>query len=109
MPELDLGELEQVVLLGILAEGAQAFSLQVRKEIERATGQRVSRGAFYTTLERLHRKGFVAWEASRPRNARRKGTQRRFTVTPAGLEALRFTRSALHARWARLDQALEKL
>jgi len=108
MPELHLGELEQAVLLGILAEGAQAFSLPVRRQIEKTTGQRVSRGAFYTTLERLHRKGFVEWEASRPRNVRRKGTQRRFTVTPAGLDALRSTRSALHARWSRLEQALEK-
>jgi len=108
MRELHLGELEQVVLLGILAEGTQAFSLQVRREIESTTGQRVSRGAFYTTLERLHRKGFVEWEASRPRNARRRGTQRRFTVTPAGLDALRSTRSALHARWLMLEEALEK-
>jgi PadR family transcriptional regulator PadR len=109
MSELELGELEQVVLLGILAQGAHAFSLEVRREIEANTGQRVSRGAFYTTLERLNRKGFVEWEASQPRNARRKGTQRRFTVTPFGLEALRSTRATLHTRWMRLDQALENL
>ena len=109
MPEVELGELEQVVLLGILAQSDQAFSLEVRREIEEATGQRVSRGAFYTTLERLKRKGFVEWEVCQPRNARRKGTQRRFSVTPAGLEALRSTRATLHTRWMRLDQALEEL
>ena len=109
MPEVELGELEQVVLLGILAKSDQAFSLEVRREIEEATGQRVSRGAFYTTLERLKRKGLVDWEVSQPRTARRKGTQRRFSVTPAGLEALRSTRATLHTRWMRLDQALEEL
>jgi PadR family transcriptional regulator PadR len=109
MPEVELGELEQVVLLGILAQGDQAFSLEVRRAIEEATGQRVSRGAFYTTLERLKRKGFVEWEVSEPRNARRKGTQRRFAVTATGLDALRSTRATLHARWMRLDQGLERL
>jgi DNA-binding PadR family transcriptional regulator len=108
MPELHLGELEQVVLLGIMEQGAQAFSLEVRRGIEESTGQTVSRGAFYTTLERLKRKGLVEWEASEPRNARRKGTQRRFSVTPAGLEALRSTRATLHARWMQLEQALER-
>jgi DNA-binding PadR family transcriptional regulator len=108
MPEPHLGDLEQVVLLGIMEQGAQAFSLEVRKGIEEATGQRVSRGAFYTTLERLKRKGLVEWEASEPGNARRKGAQRRFSVTATGLEALRSTRATLHTRWMRLDQALER-
>ena len=108
MTDLGLGELEQAVLLGILEQGPQAFSLEVRKDIERATGKEVSRGAFYTTLERLERKGFVLWELQQPTNSGRKGTQRLFAVTPSGLEALRFTRSNLHARWMSLDQALEE-
>ncbi len=108
MTDKGLGELEQAVLLGILGQGSQAFALEVRKEIEREIGKNVSRGAFYTTLERLERKGFVRWKLARPTNARRKGTQRCFSVTPHGLQALRSTEANLHARWTRLSQALEE-
>lgn len=104
-----LGDLEQSVLLGILANGSQAFALEVRKEIEGTTGKRVSRGAFYTTLERLERKGFVKWEPSQPRGSRRVGTQRRFSVTAEGLDALRRTKADLHRRWIQLERVLEEL
>ena len=106
MEGVKLGDLEQSILLGILAHKATAFSLEVRREMERATGKPVSRGAFYTTLERLARKGLVTWEVVQPPNARRQASQRRFTVTDAGIHALRHTRSSLHARWVRLDEAL---
>ena len=109
MSDSTLGDLEQSVLLGILAEGSQAFALEVRKEIERSTGKRVSRGAFYTTLERLERKGFVKWKPSQPQDSRRTGTQRQFSVTTRGLDALRSTKAELKRRWARLEQVLEEL
>ena len=104
-----LGDLEQSILLGILAEGSQAFALEVRREIERSTGKRISRGAFYTTMERLERKGFVRWKLSQPQNARRTGAQRHFSVTASGLNALRNTKTDLHSRLVRLERVLEEL
>ena len=108
MGKVALGELEQWVLLGILDEGSQAFALEVRQKIELHIGRKVSRGAFYTTLERLERKGFLVWEQSQPQYARRMGTLRRFSVTARGMEALRNTQAELHRRWANLKQALEE-
>jgi DNA-binding PadR family transcriptional regulator len=108
MTKVALGDLEQSVLLGILAEGSQAFALEVRKEIEKSTGKRVSRGAFYTTLERLERKGFVSWKPSQPKDSRRTGTQRRFSVTTRGLDALHSTKTDLKRRWVRLARVLEE-
>jgi PadR family transcriptional regulator PadR len=104
-----LGDLEQIVLLHILRARSHAFALEVRRGIEQDTGKPVSRGAFYTTLERLARKGFVTWEMCEPENARRRGKQRRFTVTPDGIEALHHTRKILAARSARLGEALEEM
>ena len=104
-----LGELEQAVLLGILAQGSRAFALEVRRGMAEEAGKKISRGAFYTTLERLERKGLVEWELSQPANARRKGAQRLFSVTPSGLQALRSTQARLRARWTRLNEALEEL
>ena len=109
MSPLVLGEFEQLVLLGILRKGSNAFSLRVREEIERQGRKKVSRGAFYTTLDRMEEKGLVIWRPSEPENPLRKGTQRLFSVTPKGIDAIRFTRNTLEARRARLDEALERL
>ena len=108
MGDSSLGEFEQTILLAILGSGDSAFALEVRRKIEEETGRRVSRGAFYTTLERLERKGLVIWTKVQPATARRREAHRLFSVTPAGLEMLRSTQEHLKARWARLAEVLEK-
>jgi len=100
-----LGEFEQMVLLAILQQGEEAFALEVRREIEESTGRRVSRGAFYTTLDRLQRKGMVTWTEGEPEDSRRSGPLRNYDVSPAGLEALQESRDALD----RLSRGLDKI
>lgn len=106
-PKAFLGEFEQMVLLAILQKGSQAFGLEVRRELEHCTGRTVSRGAFYTTLDRLEAKGYLTWE-SKPVGGYRGGPQRHFTVSEAGLKALRTSRSALFKLWRGLDKILEE-
>ncbi|HSG48752.1 MAG TPA: helix-turn-helix transcriptional regulator [Longimicrobiales bacterium] len=101
-PNAFLGEFEQMVLLAILQQGENAFALEVRGEIEKSAGRSVSRGAFYTTLDRLEGKGLVVWTEEEP-GARRSGPLRRFAVTPAGIQALRASRRALETLWNGLD------
>lgn len=100
-----LGEFEQMVLLAILQNSDEAFGLEVRREIEKSTRQQVSRGAFYTTLDRLHRKGLVTWEEGQPDDSRRKGGLRKYQVSPAGLQALRDSMEAVD----RLSRGLNKV
>lgn len=107
-PKSYLGEFEQMVLLAILQQDDQAFALEVRREIERSADRSVSRGAFYTTLERMERKGLVAWTEEATDDPRRGAPLRRFSVTPAGLEALRSSRKALQALSRGLDGVLER-
>ena len=102
-----LGEFEQMVLLAVLQRGEEAFGLEVRREIERSAGRSVSRGAFYTTLERLEGKGYVRWTEKTPADAPRRGPLRCFSVTPEGLEALRTSRRAFRALSRGLDGLLE--
>lgn len=101
-----LGEFEQMVLLAVLQQGEEAFALEVRREIERSAGRSVSRGAFYTTLERLEGKGYVRWDEETPTDPRRNAPLRRFQVTPEGLEALRTSREAFRALSRGLDGIL---
>ena len=106
-PNAFLGEFEQMVLLAILKQGDRAFALEVRREIEDSADRSVSRGAFYTTLDRLERKGMVEWTEAEP-SGRRSGPLRRFSVTPVGLAALRASRRALESLWSGVDLFAEE-
>lgn len=99
-----LGEFEQVVLLSIMQCGDSAFSLKVRKMIAELAERTVSRGAYYATLDRLERKGFVEWREET--DAERWGDMplRVYSVTGAGVEALRHSRAVLERLWDGLDE-----
>ena len=103
-----LGEFEQMVLLAILQQGEQAFALEVRREIQTSAHRKVSRGAFYTTLDRLEKKGWVAWTEETPEGSRRSAPLRLYRVTPGGLDALRESRRALDTLSRGLDVLLER-
>lgn len=103
-----LGEFEQRVLLAILRSDANAFPIEIRREVTRASGHEPSRGAFYTTLDRLEAKKLVRWTAE-PGDAGRDGLpQRKFIVTADGLKALRASRRALLELWSGLDRILSE-
>jgi DNA-binding PadR family transcriptional regulator len=108
MATTPLGEFEQLVLLAVLQRGRTAFGLEVRGEIERSARRAVSRGAFYTTLDRLEKKGYLTWEEAVPDDPFRTAPLRRFEVTPAGIAALRESRRALQALSRGLDEILEE-
>lgn len=102
-----LGEFEQRVLLAILRCDASAFPIEIRREVTRASGHEPSRGAFYTTLDRLEAKKLVRWTAQHGDAGRDGLPQRRFSVTPAGLSALRASRKTLLELWNGLEDVLE--
>lgn len=101
------GEFEQMVLLAILRMGDRAFALEVRRTLEERAGRSVSRGAFYTTLDRLESKGMVVWEEARPDDSRRTQPLRRFSVTEKGAEAVRQARRAMDSLWQGLDHVMD--
>lgn len=108
MPEIYLGEFEQIVLLAILRLGDDAYAIPVREEIEQRTGRAVSRGALYTALERLETKGCLRSTMSDPLPERGGRSRRYYTVTPAGVGALRAAREALMALWRGVESQLER-
>lgn len=101
------GEFEQMVLLAIVRMRERAFALEVRRTLEERAGRSVSRGAFYTTLDRLESKGMVEWEEATPEDSRRSKPLRRFTVTSRGLEAVREARRAMDSLWQGLDHLVD--
>ena len=104
-----LGEFEQMVLLAVLQQGETAFALEVRREIEKTTERTVSRGAFYTTLDRLERKGFVSWTEETPEDPRSNAPLRRYRVTGPGLDVLRQSMRVVATLSRGLDGILGRL
>jgi DNA-binding PadR family transcriptional regulator len=99
-----LGEFEYTVLLAIL-QIPLAYAVPVRELLEQRTGRPVARGALYTALERLEDKGCLWSRMGDPSDERGGKPRRYFTVTPAGLRALKAT----HGAFAKLTRGLEAI
>ncbi len=103
-----LGEFEHLLLLAVLRRGAEAFAADIARELDVRAGRSVSRGALYTSLDRLEDKGLVRWKLAAG-TALRDGLPRRaYTVTPAGLAALRTSRGVLQRMWRGLEGVLKE-
>jgi DNA-binding PadR family transcriptional regulator len=100
-----LGEFEQLVVLAILKLGAEAHGVAIAQAVEAAAARTVSRGALYTTLDRLEKKGLVRWKISAGGDERNRLPRRSYTVTAAGLTSIRAAQQAFQ----RLARGLEGL
>ena len=102
-----LGEFEQRVLLTTLRCGDNARPVEIRRALERISGQPISRGAFYTTLDRLEAKELIQWTAIDGGATRDGLPDRRVEVTAAGVTALKASRRTLLELWTGLEWILE--
>lgn len=107
-PNLSLGELEQVLMLAILQLGDEAYTVPISRLLADRAGRHVSRGAVYTSLDRLETKGLVTSKLSEPIAERGGRARRYFAVTNRGLRALRSARAALFTLSAGLESLLER-
>jgi DNA-binding PadR family transcriptional regulator len=99
-----LGEFEYAVLLAIL-QVEDAYAVPVRALLEERTGRPIARGALYTALERLEVKGCLRSRMGNPTDDRGGKPRRYFSVTPAGLRAIKAT----HGAFASLTRGLEAI
>jgi DNA-binding PadR family transcriptional regulator len=108
MPPAYLGEFEQLLLLAVLRLGSEAFGPDIARELEARADRSVSRGHLYTSLDRLEDKGLLRWKVASGTAARDGLPRRVYTVTPAGLEALRASRDVLRRMWRGLEGLLKE-
>ena len=101
-----LGEFETLLLLAILHlhdQKLDAYGSAIREEIETRAQREVPRGSIYVTLDRLEEKGLLASREGGASAARGNRPKRIFTVTPAGVRAVKLAVSAL----TRMQRGLE--
>lgn len=101
-----LGEFEHQVLLALLRQGDEGYSVPIVLELEERTEREVAPAAVHIALRRMEEKG---WTVSELRNAAPEegGRERRyFSVTEEGRERLRDARRAYLNLWDGLETAL---
>lgn len=89
-----LGNFEELVMLGVLRLGDEAYGMAVRRELEKVAGREASIGAVYATLDRLEAKGLV--ESHRGRSI---GAKKLLAITQLGRRALSETRATRDRLW----------
>jgi DNA-binding PadR family transcriptional regulator len=89
MPDVILGEFEQLVLLALARLGSEAYGVTMTAEISARTGREISLGAVYKTLERLEDKGLVASRIGEPTAERGGRRKKHYRLAAAGQRALR--------------------
>jgi PadR family transcriptional regulator PadR len=102
-----LGELEQLILLTILRLGPDAYGLSIARGLEAEAGRRLSRGALYTSLDRLENKGLLRWKLEAGGPERQALPKRVYTVLPRGVAALRASQQRLRRMWRGLAHILK--
>ena len=102
-----LGEFEQQVLLVVLRLKDEAYGPDISRELEDRAGRRVSRGALYTTFDRLEDKGLIRWRTVPGTEARDGLPRRLYSVTAAGTAALRAAREVVRKLWDGMDSRLK--
>jgi DNA-binding PadR family transcriptional regulator len=108
MPPIYLGEFEYAVLLSVLHLDQEAYAVPIRELIEGRTARPVARGALYTALDRLESKGCLKSRMGDPSEERGGKARRYYSVTAAGLKAIRATHEALSSMTRGLEAILEK-
>jgi DNA-binding PadR family transcriptional regulator len=106
MPDVYLGELEQIVLLAVLRLSDEAYAVPILEQIQKQTGRKVARGALYTALDRLEAKGCLRSRLGDPLAERGGRARRYFTVTPSAVRALKESRLSLMRLWNGLESIL---
>ena len=102
-----LTDFELLLMLAVLRVGDEAYGVPIAREIERHTGRSVTLAAAYLALDRLSRHGLVTARLGDPTPERGGRAKKLFTVTPAGLNAVRRTQRAFVALWNGIPELKE--
>jgi DNA-binding PadR family transcriptional regulator len=103
-----LGEFEHHVLLALLRQGDEGYSVPIVTELEARTGRDISPAAVYIALRRLEARGLLVSEL-RSAHPDEGGRERRYyTITPEGMARLTEAREALLNLWDGLELKLEE-
>lgn len=101
-----LGQFEHMILLVILRQGSESYSVEIVQELESHTGKEVATAAVFVSLQRLREKGFLKDRLDAP-GAEGGHARRYFRLTPKALAALREARANYLSLWDGVETVLD--
>ena len=104
MADRFLTDFEMMVMLAVLRAREDAYGVSIAREIAQTGGRPVTHAAVYLALERLAGLRLVTFRLGESTPERGGRAKKLFSVTPAGLAAIRRTRSALIALWTGIPE-----
>ena len=90
---------EQIYLIAIWWLRDEAYGVRIRDKITEMSGRTFTFGTLYNTLDNLAKKGYVTSRAAQILNQIGGNKRVYYTITKAGLEALREARELQEAIW----------
>ena len=106
MPQAVLGQFEHQVLLVILRQGSESYSVEIVQELERRTAREVATAAVFVALQRLQAKGMLEDRKAKPPEGGH--TRRYFRLTDAALQAMRESRQSYLSLWDGVESLLDE-
>ncbi len=98
---------DEIFLLAILKLKDDAYGMNIRREVSKATGKNWSIGAIYDPLYRMEKRGLLESHLSDPTNERGGRSKRIFKVKQKGLDALLEHKRAQDRLWKGVKAALD--
>ena len=98
-----LGELEELTLLGVCALKGEVYGVPVLQFVEAHTGRNVTIGAIYAALARLEDKGYVRSVIGEARQMRGGKRKRVFEATAHGRKAVTDLRRVRDRIWQAIE------
>jgi PadR family transcriptional regulator PadR len=107
MPDVTLGEFEQLILLALTRLGHDAYGVPIAEDIVSRTKRDVSLGSVYKTLDRLETKGLIASRVGAPTPERGGRRKKHYRLLATGQRALRQSIAGLRRMTDGLEPELE--
>ena len=103
-----LGEFEHHVLLALLRQGEEGYSVPIVSVLQDRTGRDVAPAAVYIALRRLEDRGILTSDlrAAAPEDGGRE--RRYYRITPKGMARMVEARESLMNLWNGLDLRLQE-
>src|SRR5215510_16080875 len=104
MKKTKLGEFEELVLLTVASLQANAYGVEIKRELERRLREKLSVGSIQSALKRMEEKGFLTseWgESTQKRGGKRK---RIYSATPYAHRVLEEMKEIRAGLWSSIPQ-----
>lgn len=99
-----LGEFEELVLLAVAILFEDAYGLSVVDELEKQASRPIMISSVHKTLVRLEDKGYLKSKMGGATQARGGRDKRLYTLTHAGIGALRQSRELRNSMWRQVPR-----